>query len=83
MDNICNVIVSLYYDNEEDLHHRKDSRSFSTWENRDQDINMEVQEIMRRSKVTFQFRKLKGHVDDSESFVYDEAQQYVKQNIVP
>ena len=42
---------------------------------------MEVHEIMKRSKVTFQFRKVKGLEDESKSFVYDEAQQYVKRNI--
>ena len=37
--------------------------------------------LLHNSNITYEFKEVDGHADDSEHFVYDDAPQQIKRNI--
>jgi len=48
---------------------------------RDSDLKLEVSDFLRHSPLKVIFRHVKGHQDDEEDFVYEDAPQEVRRNI--
>jgi len=79
---VPNIEISVYCDNLEAL--RKPNLSKKTYTKlatADTDLKMEISSIVQHSPVTYRFLHVKGHADEEEGFIYEEADQEVRRNI--
>jgi len=77
-----NIEMSVYCDNLEVL--RKPMLSKKTYTKlatADTDLKMEISSILQQSPITYRFLHVKGHADEEEGFIYEEAEQEVRRNI--
>ena len=76
------ITVPIYCDNAEALRHSSLSGiTYSKLVKRDIDLKLEIAYVRSISAVNIVFRKVKAHLDDASSFVYELADQEVKRNI--
>ena len=74
--------IKIFCDNAEALRHSMHNRmTYSKMTKRDVDIKIEVDKLRKLTSLQVYFCKVKGHADDDESFVYDDAPHEVRRNI--
>jgi len=74
--------VEVFCDNDEAMRFGTYNKTtYSKLVKRDIDIKLEMTKMMKNTPITFKFSRVKGHLDDDESFVYEDASQEVQRNI--
>jgi len=79
---IENIVVTVYCDNLEALKKpTMHNKTYTKLVTPDTDIKMEILSLLQGSPISYRFLHVKGHADEEEGFVYEEADQEVRRNI--